>query len=95
MVERERETPGYRTQSPDTEEWAERLLFAHWRNMAPWEKAALVSELCQSLHELSLRGLEVRFPEATREALELRAASLRLGSDLVRRVNDPGSDQRS
>ena len=46
------ETPGYRTQSPDTDEWAERLQFEHWRSLETWEKARLVSD---RLHLLGLR----------------------------------------
>ncbi|MCP3994192.1 MAG: hypothetical protein GY722_03880 [bacterium] len=75
-------TPGYRTQSRDTDEWAERIQFDHWRQMETWEKARLVTSLTRSLHRLSLAGLRHRFPDASAEELELRAAYARLGPEL-------------
>jgi hypothetical protein len=78
--------PGYRTQSPDTSYWAERLLFDHWRGLAPREKAEIVSALCRMTHRLSLIGLRQRHPHADEEELELRAAAQRLGRDVVERV---------
>lgn len=85
-MERRTETPGYRTQSPDTDEWAERLQFAHWRSMELWQKAQLVSDLCNAAHRLHLRGLRDRHPAATDEELELRAACARIGRDNVEAV---------
>ena len=75
----------YRTQSRDTDPWAERMLLEHWRSMVPWEKAALVSELSRSLHRLSVAGLEARFPNAGPEEIERRATRLRLGPELMAR----------
>ncbi len=76
-------TPGYQTQSPDTDEWAERLLFERWRRMSTREKAALVSELSASLHRLTLAGLAARFPDADERELEDRALALRYGDELA------------
>lgn len=79
------ETPTeFRTQSRDTDPWAERILLDHWRSLQPWEKAALVTDLSKALHRLSLAGLAARFPEADASEIELRAARLRLGPDLSR-----------
>lgn len=80
------QTTGHQMQSRDTEAWAERVLFDHWRRMEPVEKAALLSDLCRSLHRLQLAGLAVRFPGADAQELELRAACGRLGRELVARV---------
>ncbi len=77
---------GYVPQSPDTSEWADRLLFDHWRAMSIVEKAELVRDLCQAQHELSLAGLRARHPEASEEELELMAARLRLGDELFERM---------
>jgi hypothetical protein len=73
------------TQSRDTDPWAERILIAHWRSLQPWEKAALVADLSQAVHELSLAGIAARFPEADPEEIELLSARQRLGPDLMRR----------
>lgn len=78
--------PGYRTQSEDTEPWAERLQFERWRSMSLAEKAQLVRELCIAQHELHLVGIALRHPEADREELELRAACQRLGRATVERA---------
>jgi hypothetical protein len=80
------QTPGYRTLSPDTAEWADRMLFEHWAGMPPTEKADLVSELCLSAHRLTLLGLSRLYPEASPRELELREACRRLGRDVVEQV---------
>ena len=72
----------YRALSPDTDLWAERMLFEHWRVMEPCEKARLVSDLSASVHRLSCAGLAERFPDATPSELERKAAALRLGPEL-------------
>ncbi len=77
----------YKTQSSDTDLWAERLLIEHWRAMEPREKAALVRDLCHSLRSLSLAGLSLRHPNADERELEIREACLRLEPELVRRIS--------
>lgn len=79
-------TPGYRPQSPDTDEWAERLLFERWSKMEPWQKMDLVSQLCRATQRLHLVGLALRHPDADEEELKLRAACLRLGRATVEAV---------
>ncbi len=74
------------TQSRDTEPWAEARLFEHWRGLAPWEKAEIVTDLCRAAEELQLAGLAARFPDADEEELRLRAACLRLGRETVEAV---------
>lgn len=76
----------YKTQSPDTAYWAERLQFDAWRKLSPGEKAGLVSAMCGTAHELCLTGLRQQYPHAAEEELELRAAVRRLGADVVARV---------
>ena len=80
------DTPGYYPQSRDTDEWAERIQFAHWRRLEPWEKAHLVGRLCEAAHRVHLLGLSQRFPRASQEELELRAACIRLGARVVEQV---------
>lgn len=86
MTEPDPRADGYRTQSEDTERWAEEILFARWRSMTIPEKAALLTDLCRAEHELALAGLAYRFPSASRRELELRAACRRLGREVVERV---------
>jgi hypothetical protein len=72
---------GYRTQSRDTAEWADRMQFDHWRTMTPVEKFALVDALCEDA-----RRLAQRHPDADPEELRLREACQRLGRETVERV---------
>jgi len=78
--------PDYRTQSSDTSIEAERIQFNCYRALSPAEKLEVILDLCRVGRELSLAGLRMRHPEASAEELELREASLRLGSDLARKV---------
>lgn len=77
---------GYRTASPDTDEWAERLQMEAWGRVDLREKARMVSQLCRATHRLHLRGLALRHPRAGARELELRAAALRLGRETLERV---------
>lgn len=76
----------HRPQSPDAEEWAERLLFAHWRSLEPGEKLQLVSDLCRAAERLSLAGMAARHPHADARELDLRLACLRPGRQTVEQV---------
>jgi hypothetical protein len=78
---------GYAPQSPDTSEAADRMLFDHWRRMTVTEKAQLVRDLCRSLHELQIAGLQARHPEASRQELEDMAARIRLGDELFEKAD--------
>lgn len=80
------DTRRYRSQARDTDTWADRLQFDHWRTLQPWEKAELLSELCRSAHEISLAGLRARHPELDEAALEEEAARVRLGDALYEKV---------
>ena len=76
----------YVSQSPETEEWADRLLFEHWGGMTPAEKVAAMRSLQRSAHELAVRGEASRHPEASPRELELRLAVRRLGPDVVEQI---------
>jgi energy-converting hydrogenase A subunit M len=77
----------YRTQSPDTDLWTERLLIERWRTMEPSDKAELMSDLYQSVRALSFAGLRSLHPAADEQELRIREACLRLDPELVRRVS--------
>lgn len=76
---------GYRTQSEDTSYWADRLLFEHLRTLDAPATAALIGSACRMQDELLLAGLRREHPEEGSEQLELRAAILKYGADLVER----------
>jgi hypothetical protein len=77
--------PEPRPLSRDTEPWAERLLFDHWRSLDSVAKLRILSEQYQSLKRLSIAGLALRYPGDSEEELELRAACLRVGREVVER----------
>ena len=58
-----------------------------WRMMTSAEKAATITALCQSVHDLAWAGLKRRYPDATERELFLRMAVLRLGNELARKVH--------
>lgn len=74
---------GYRTQSNDTSEDAERLQFEIWRAMSPREKAEIISRLCISVRELALAGLQVRHPSANEEELQMRLFAMTLDRETM------------
>ncbi len=82
-IQREKPPHGYKVQSPDTEYWAEKLLFEHWRCLTPRETAAVLTDLAASVHHLCLMGLRDQHPDLTEEELELKAAALRLGRERI------------
>ena len=77
---------GYRPQSRDTTREADLRMFAVWRALDGTRKLELLSEHCRALHRLSVAGLAARYPDASAEELELRAACLRVGRDVVERL---------
>ena len=77
---------GYRPQSRDTTRSADERMFAHWRSLDGVQRLRVLSEQCQALHRLSLAGLAARYPDASAEELEIRAAALRVGRETVERL---------
>ncbi len=77
---------GYRPQSRDTSEAADRLLMDAYRRMPPWEKARRVSDLTRACQELALAGIRERHPDADERELRLRLAALWLDRDTMIRV---------
>lgn len=67
----------------DTEPWARDLLVERWRAMTPTEKLEVMSAHSIALQEMSIAGLRLRYPGDSEEDLELRAAVLRVGADVV------------
>ena len=92
-IERELPPDGYRMQSPDTEYWAEKLLFDRYREMTPAEKAAMLADASRWVQMLTMAGLRQRHPGLSEEQLELKAAALRVGREWVQEITgvDPDS----
>ena len=72
--------------SLDTSPEIEREQIERWRQMAPIEKAALVSGLTRAVYEVALAGIRARNPEASPHEQALRLAVLMLGPDLARKA---------
>jgi len=78
--------PGYVTQSPDTAYWAERLMFERLAAMSATETIAGIRGFHRAAFRIQISGLARQYPDATPAELELRAAELRLGHDIVGRI---------
>jgi len=73
----------------DTPPETERVLFTMLREMPPWRKLEMVAQLNLAGRELALAGLQVRYPDSTREELRRRLADIVLGDELAARVYGP------
>jgi hypothetical protein len=76
----------YVPQSSDTDADADRIQFEIYRSWNTAQKLEAMTDLWRSARELSLAGLRMRYPRASREEIELREGALRLGDDLARKV---------
>jgi hypothetical protein len=77
------------TASRDTSPTAERVLFTLARQAPPWRKVELMGEMYQTVCDLALSGLRVRFPDASPTELRRRLADILLGAELASRVYGP------
>ena len=69
------------TETNDTEPWAKKLLFDHWRSLSSVEKWDIMSEASIAVEQMSIEGLRGRYPDESEEDLRLRAAALRIGRE--------------
>jgi hypothetical protein len=72
---------GYRPQSLDTDEAAERYLFERLRALPPWRKAEMLSASTRSACDLAMAGVRQRHPNASAAELRKRFAALVLGRE--------------
>ena len=70
----------------DTHPQMEKLQVRLLRDIPPWRKMQMLTELNRTVRLLALTGLRERFPEASEEELLRRLADLLLGEDLARKV---------
>jgi hypothetical protein len=80
------------TQSPDTSEEIDRLLFERYRQMQPWEKLRMVAEMIETAEVLAFAGLRLRHPDASDRELRLRLAAMRYDRETMIKAFgwDPG-----
>ena len=84
----------YRTQSRDTDPEIERIQFEHLRSLSSVEKIAMVRAACRAAETWTRAGLRLRHPDADDTELWLRAAALRLGSEVVRELYGFDPDEK-
>jgi hypothetical protein len=80
------------TLSSDTHPDAEEVQLELLRQMPSWRKLELVEGMTRTVYALVLAGLRQRHPQATREELRLKLATLVLGPSLAARAYGRGPD---
>ena len=75
--------------SPDTLVEIEQLQIELLRQMPPWRKLALVSEMNRMVRTLALAGLRQRYPDEPPTQRRRRLADLLLGPELAELVYGP------
>ena len=74
--------------SNDTRPDAEKIQIEIIRCLPSWRKAAMVSDLNNSVKAFAKSGLERRHPDASPEQIRRMLAELALGSELAKKVYD-------
>lgn len=77
---------GYVPQADDVAESIDRALFERLRQLSPLQRLQMTVRATQAVHRVSVAGLRLRFPDASEQELQLRAAALRVGSEWMGRV---------
>lgn len=67
----------------DTDPKIERILDEMWRNTPGWRKIELVGMLNQTVRELALAGIRIRYPKASEPEVQRRLADIILGAELA------------
>lgn len=75
--------------SPDTWPEIEQLQIERLREMPPWRKLALVSEMHGTVRSLALAGIRQRYPDESPGQRRRRLADLLLGPELAARAYGP------
>lgn len=77
----------------DTSPEAEEVLLSLMREAPAWRKLEMVDQMNQTARSLALSGLRKRHPHVTDEKLQRMLAELMLGSHLVEKAYNLGSEQ--
>jgi hypothetical protein len=80
------------TLSLDTQSAIEQRQIERLREMPPWRKLALMSDMSQTVRTLALAGLRQRFPDDSPPQRRRRLADLILGPELAARAYGPLSE---
>ena len=78
-----------KTQSPDTNPEAERVLIELLRRAPAWRRLQLADRMSSSVRNLSMVGLRARHPRATEAELRRRFADIYLGPELAAKAYGP------
>jgi hypothetical protein len=81
------------TLSLDTDPEIEKLQIEGLRQMSPWRKLALVSDINRAVRCLALAGLRQRYPDDSPAQRWRRLADLILGPELAARAYGPGPEE--
>lgn len=76
-------------QYPDTSPEIEQLQIDRLRQMPPWRKLELLSEMNRTVRTLALAGLRQRYPQESQIQHRRRLADLLLGPELAARAFGP------
>ena len=79
--------------SLDTDPAIEKLQIEGLRQMPPWRKIALVSDMNRAVRCLALAGLRQRYPEDSPAQRQRRLADLILGPELAASAFGPGPEE--
>ena len=85
--------PTWREMNADTTPEVEAILFKLWRETPAWRKFELLDGLNRTARQLALAGLRQRHPNASKEELRRRLATLILGEELAAQVYDSAPNQ--
>ncbi|NER32416.1 MAG: hypothetical protein F6J89_33695 [Symploca sp. SIO1C4] len=78
--------PTWRELNQDSSPEAEAVLFALWRNAPAWKKLQMMDSLNQTARQLTLHGLQERYPNASEAELRWRLNATFLGEELTQTV---------
>jgi hypothetical protein len=72
--------------SADTTAEIEQRQIEAWRSMSPLERLRLVTDATRAVTNLSLAGIQRRYPDASERECFLRLAAIRLGVETTLRI---------
>lgn len=70
----------------DTHPQVRAMMIERHRRLSADEIADELNDACLALHQFQVAGLRERFPRASEEELEFKAAAIRMGVELARRA---------
>jgi hypothetical protein len=84
--------PANHQEQLDAKNALERAYWERLERLTPAERLQMAVRAGQAQHRLTIAGLRLRFPAASEEELELRAAAKRVGPRLMRMAFGDAAD---